>query len=233
MAQIAGVDGCPGGWLIVTLDTETASISADIFPTAQQLVAHNPFLAAMAIDMPIGLPQSGRRRCDELAKELLGNRHMCVFYAPTRDAVLAPSRIAASTLLERGVTVQEWEIYSKINNLDIAMNPAHQRWCFEVHPELCFCSWNGGVAIQHKKSSPEGHQAREQLIDTHWPMHRAAVYQQLAENERIKANHFANDDVNDAFACLWSAQRILDQSAERIPERPDLDPRGLRMEIWY
>jgi len=233
MTQIAGVDGCPGGWLCITLDSETDAVTANIFPTARQLLAFNPHIEAMAIDMPIGLPHSGRRRCDKLAKNALGNRHVCVFYAPTRDALSSPSRIAASTILGRGATVQEWEIYSKINNLDLALTSSHQRWCFEVHPEICFWAWNDATAMEHKKSSAEGRQAREQLIDAHWPHHRANVLQELSGNEQIATNHYADDDVNDAFACLWTAQRLIAQNAERMPPDPDVDVRGLRMEIWY
>jgi predicted RNase H-like nuclease len=42
------------------------------------------------------------------------------------------------------------------------------------------------------------------------------------------------DDVLDACACCWTAQRIFEGAARRLPEgEPPRDRRGLRMEIWY
>ncbi len=233
MTQIAGVDGCPGGWLCVTLDTDTNDCKANIFPTASELIAYYTQMSVLAIDMPIGLTESGVRRCDELAKDRLCNRHMCVFYAPTRAALFAPSRIAASTIIGRGVTVQEWQIYSKIINLDRAITPLHQRWCFEIHPEISFWAWNGANVMQHKKSSPEGRRSRERLIDAVWPERRLEVLNHLQQNDDINGNHYGHDDINDAFAALWTAQRIFNNQAERLPPRPEVDSRGLRMEIWY
>ena len=233
MAQIAGIDGCPGGWLCVALDMDTNDFEANIFPTASKLFAYYTQISVLAIDMPIGLTESGVRHCDELAKDRLGNRHMCVFYAPTRTALFAPSRIAASRIIGRGVTVQEWAIYSKIINLDCAITPLHQRWCFEIHPEISFWAWNGGNAMQHKKSSPEGRRLRERLIDAFWPERRLEVFNQLQQNDDINGDHYSHDDINDAFAALWTARRILNNQAERLPPCPDVDSRGLRMEIWY
>ena len=43
----------------------------------------------------------------------------------------------------------------------------------------------------------------------------------------------ADDDINDAFASLWTAERILNGSAKVIPDHPCRDPFGLRMEICY
>ena len=233
MALIAGVDGCPGGWLCIALDTDTNAFEANIFPTASELVVCYTQMSVLAIDMPIGLTQSGIRHCDKLAKDRLGNRHMCVFYAPTRAALFAPSRIAASRIIGRGVTVQEWQIYSKIIDLDRSITPLHQRWCFEIHPEISFCAWNGGNAMQHKKSSSEGRRLRERLIDAVWPERRLQVLEQLQKNDDISGNYYDQDDINDALAALWTARRILNNQAERLPQHPDVDSRGLRMEIWY
>ena len=42
---------------------------------------------------------------------------------------------------------------------------------------------------------------------------------------------FAHDDLLDAFATLWTAQRLLTGDAMIIPAHPPRDARGLRMEI--
>jgi predicted RNase H-like nuclease len=41
------------------------------------------------------------------------------------------------------------------------------------------------------------------------------------------------DDLLDACAAGWSAHRISTAAAERAPAEPDLDARGLRMEISW
>lgn len=236
MPRIAGVDGCPGGWLCVSLDTSTNSPRGAIFHMAAELLAHDPLLDVMTIDMPIGLVNTGRRRCDELARNLLGNRHVVVSNAPLRSALYAPSRLAASAITlaasEREVGIQEWSLYPKIINLDLAITPLHQRWCFEIHPELSFREWNSGNALQSEKDSAEGRQAREALIDAKWPDARAVVTAQFAQ-QQVNSKWYHPDDLNDSFAALWTAERILTRNAQRIPDGPPIDVRGLRMEMWY
>lgn len=236
MTRIAGVDGCPGGWLCVSLDTETNAFQVSIFCLATQLLTFDPFIQVMAIDMPIGLASTGRRRCDELARDLLGDRHPCVFNAPIRPALYAPSRLAASAIsqaiTDRKVGNHEWSLYPKIINLDLALTPLHQRWCFEIHPEISFSIWNNETPIQHKKESDEGRQVRQALIDSTWPGARRELLASLQE-QGVSHEHYTVEDLHDAFAALWTARRILLGQSQRIPLTPDIDERGLRMEMWY
>lgn len=122
MGRFAGVDGCPGGWLCIVSDPDANYLSAAVFRSAEELLAHDPTIQILTIDMPIGLVNVGRRRCDELAREMLGNRHVCVSNAPIRPALYAPSRLAASGITEkitnRKVGSNEWALYPKIINLD-------------------------------------------------------------------------------------------------------------------
>jgi predicted RNase H-like nuclease len=116
--------------------------------------------------------------------------------------------------------------------LDVAITPAHQSWCFEIHPEVCFCAWNNGTAIEFEKDSDQGRQARESLIDTAWPGVGQTLLAQLQQQGHNR-QHVALDDVNDAFAAIWTARRIAAGQAQRIPDAPRYDARGLRMEMWY
>ena len=212
MTRFAGVDGCPGGWLCIVWAPGTNSCSISVFRTAAELLTHDPKIGVMTIDMPIGLVDSGRRRCDELARDMLGTRHVCVSNAPIRPALYAPSRLDGSAITQkvtnRGVGSNEWALYPKIINLDIAITPSHQSWCFEVHPEICFRAWNSGTAIPFAKDSDQGRQARESLIDTAWPGVRKTVLAQL-EQQGHNRQSVALDDINDAFAALWTARRIV------------------------
>jgi predicted RNase H-like nuclease len=40
------------------------------------------------------------------------------------------------------------------------------------------------------------------------------------------------DDVLDALAAMWTAERVLAGTAVRLPENPPVDDVGLRMEMW-
>jgi len=148
----------------------------------------------------------------------------------------APSRLAASAITQKATNRKvgsiEWALYPKIINLDVAITPSHQSWCFEIHPEIGFCAWNSGTAIQFEKDSDQGRQARESLIDTAWPGVRQTVLAQL-QHQGHNRQHVALDDINDAFAALWTARRIAAGEAQRIPDAPAIDSRGLRMEMWY
>jgi len=72
---------------------------------------------------------------------------------------------------------------------------------------------------------------RENLIDSQWPGTREAVLSDLKNH--FTATEFKRDDVNDAFAALWTATRIFQGKAKRIPDKPEVDSRGLRMEMFF
>ena len=52
-----------------------------------------------------------------------------------------------------------------------------------------------------------------------------------------RKNHYlkdvANHDINDAFAVLWTVERIYRREAGVIPAEAEFDSVGLRMGIWY
>jgi predicted RNase H-like nuclease len=156
---------------------------------------------------------------------------MCVFFAPTRRALVAPSRIAAARILGRGVSCFEWELYSKIKNLDRYLKPSDQSCVFEVHPEISFYVLNANAPLTGKKKKREGRRAREELLDNRLPGLRLAVTKSLDEGG-FSREWFGLDDVNDSLVALWSAGRIAAKEAVTFPQIVERDARGLRMAIW-
>ena len=91
--RVAGLDGCPAGWLLVTATTARAPDGGRTAPAALGAVeievvatfaaALAPVLdgsvAAMGVDMPIGLPGAGLRQADRAARRRLGPRRSSVF----------------------------------------------------------------------------------------------------------------------------------------------------------
>jgi predicted RNase H-like nuclease len=95
----------------------------------------------------------------------------------------------------------------------------------EIHPELCFYGFTGRP-MDHKKKSAEGKAERLRTLQDSFP----GVTRALG---RFPRSRVAGDDVLDAYAAVWTAVRIAENSAKRIPTRPPIDAKGLKMEMWY
>ncbi|MGH7524656.1 MAG: DUF429 domain-containing protein [Gemmatimonadales bacterium] len=207
-------------------------VSAMVFPSiADALDRFKPTL--LMVDIPIGLTDAGPRDCDVAARGLLRpKRSSSVFRAPIR-AVLGGETYAEANSTHRatdgcGLSAQAFAIVPKIREVDdlIAGSPGLQAVVREVHPEVCFAHWNNGVPMAHAKRRPEGRSEREALIDAYWP----GIRDRLAG--QIGGTAWADDDLNDALAALWTARRVHIGSAARLPETPPADRLGLRMEMW-
>jgi predicted RNase H-like nuclease len=98
-----------------------------------------------------------------------------------------------------------------------------QRTVSEIHPELSFFQLNGDRPMLHAKHTEEGRAERRALLEKHLP----GVERLLALRVRgASAEHGL-----DAAAALWTARRIASRAVVRIPEDPEWDEVGLRMEI--
>ena len=49
----------------------------------------------------------------------------------------------------------------------------------------------------------------------------------------VRCCRSAQDDLYDACAAAWTAGRIAYKTAQHLPDKPEFDARGLRMEIVY
>jgi predicted RNase H-like nuclease len=70
---LAGVDGCPGGWLAVSDCIDGTNPEARVFARFSALLATYLRLKVTAVDIPIGLPDIGPRAC-EIRTRLEGKR---------------------------------------------------------------------------------------------------------------------------------------------------------------
>ena len=89
---IAGVDGCPAGWIVVLRRLDDAgSARALLVATFADVLALDPAPIVIGVDMPIGLPERGGmggRRAEVEARANLGKRRSSVFTVPSRAAVM-------------------------------------------------------------------------------------------------------------------------------------------------
>jgi len=228
---LAGVDGCRGGWVVALRTPPTGIVTVTVVPDVPALVRTTRRCAAVALDMPIGLPDTGPRACDTLTRAALGPRRASVFPAPPR-AVLGATTYAeacerARQATGRALSQQAFNLLPKITAVDSALR-ADPDWAarvHEVHPELAFACLDAGRPMAHPKRDPRGAAARRARIDVAFPEDfehaRAAIPRRDA----------ADDDLLDALACLWSAGRIAARGALRLPEDAPRDAAGLPMQI--
>lgn len=69
---IAGADGYSAGWVVVREISPGDQITWQVVPTLEALFDRLISPSLLAIDIPIGLPDRGTRRCDVDARSLLG-----------------------------------------------------------------------------------------------------------------------------------------------------------------
>jgi predicted RNase H-like nuclease len=228
---LAGLDGCAAEWLGVVL--EGRGIRALIAKSIEEFVAQIDPMAIVAVDIPIGLPEKGARSCDLEARQILRKpRSASVFPASVWRTLKARNYSEASRLHRqaegRGMTKQVYCILRKVREVNglLASSPTLRKTIREVHPELSFALWNGGVSMAFRKGCGPGREEREALIEKRWPGQRAACVRQLS------GQRYRPDDLNDAFAALWTAERISQAKARLVGSDPAKDRCGLRMEIW-
>ena len=227
---VAGVDGARGGWLAVLVGG--AGITAHLLPRAADVIG----LAAaqIAVDMPIGLADSGPRACDRAARRLLPKPRRASVFAPPRRYMLGLAYAEANAAGRQregvGLSRQAWHIGRRVAELDAVLTPAAQARVAESHPELIFHRLNGWRALP-RKTTAEGRAARMALL------RNAGLPDPAPLLGRYRRAEVQPDDVLDAAACSLTAARRLAGTACRVPDPadgpPPCDARGLAMAIWY
>lgn len=237
---LAGVDGCPAGWLAVFVRLHAEETRIRIVPTFADIAGAPEHPAIIAVDMPIGLPERagrGGRAAENAVRPLLGQRQSSVFSVPSRGAIYAEDyaearRIALATSdPPKSVAKQLFNISSKIREVDQALraNDALQARIFEVHPELAFWRLNGERPLTEPKKvksrchEPGLDQRRRLLVAAGLP---------TAIVGSTPPRGAGADDLLDALACAAIARRIHAGTARPFPDPPPRDSYGLPMAIW-
>jgi predicted RNase H-like nuclease len=235
---IAGVDGCPAGWVVAFLGEAGECHVVVVERFADVFAGGTP--AVVAVDMPIGLPERvgpAGRGPEAAVRPLLGSRQSSVFSVPSRAAVYADDFRAgcraalATSEPPRMMSKQLFHITPKIREVDgfLRAAPELSRHVFEVHPEVAFWRLNGERALTEPKKvkgRPHGPglaQRCDLLIGAGIPT------QVIDQGPPAGA---AIDDLLDALACALTARRIKAGEARPFPDPPGRDAFGLPMAIW-
>ena len=208
--RTVGIDGCAAGWIVASIDRVIVvpKLRVDEFEL-------------IGIDMPIGLVDGPPRACDIAARKFLGRAGSSVFPAPPRAALshtdYRAALAAARSATGRGISKQTFNIMAKITELDALIQRSDQHRIIEVHPECAFMTLNDGTPLPSKKTT-EGRRLRRQLLAPHFHV-----------PPRAPAGA-APDDILDAYAVLWSAQRYR-RGEHRVFGDGQRDARGIEMRI--
>ena len=212
--KVGGADGFRRGWVAVTL-LEGRFDAAAPFTTFRELLDALADAAVVAVDIAIGLPETGTRPADREARRFLGARASSVFATPPRIALEAAT-YGEARARHPSLSSQAYALRMKILEVD-SLATADDR-VFEVHPEVSFRAL-AGQALPPKKTW-NGHMTRRAALA------RAGI---VLPDDLGSGGNVPPDDVLDAAAAAWSATRIASGSAETLP--PDVDDRiG---PIWY
>jgi predicted RNase H-like nuclease len=220
-----GADACNTGWIAAVADDERVR-DVHYLPEIASLPVIVPDANVVAIDIPIGLPESGRRQADLAARSLLGARRNSVFFTPIRAAVEAATHAEATAASLRltglGLSRQSFALAPKLLEVEAWIRRAP---CpvFEVHPEVSFAILLGAPASAPKKTWAGMAQRRRAL-------ELAGLV--LDEVDGQAARRAAVDDVLDAAVAAWSARRIARGQALKLPDPPPVDPDGRPIAIW-
>ncbi|MFI5100999.1 MAG: DUF429 domain-containing protein [Actinomycetes bacterium] len=208
-APVLGVDGCRGGWLAARVrgdDRMARLVGWALGRFAEVLDGGAEPDEVVAVDIPVGLPATGRRACDVAGRAALGGTAASrLFFAPPRYALDAPDLATANDLLrargEPGMSAQTYALRAAVLEVATADLPV----C-EVHPDLSFTAMTGHVLAS--KHTATGVQERMDAL-AGWTDVRSAVSSAPA---RVGV-----DDVLDALVAAWTATRIRSGRAITYP----------------
>ncbi|QSG12253.1 putative nuclease, RNAse H fold [Halapricum desulfuricans] len=241
MARYVGVDWASRGWLTVATDGE--EWTAQMHPSMHSVWFDHRDAAAILVDVPIGLPEAGRRACDRQAKEFLGDRASSVFWTPCREAVEAPTYERARQENEScrgdGLSSQAWGLIPRIREVDRLLRDGvdAEATILESHPEVCFRALGGGESLPSKHDA-DGLEARRTVLEA-VDDSIAGVYEDFEESLIESQPQWARrigesnrDDLLDAMGLALAAKRGAGDF-RTLPDDPPLDAEGLPMQIVY
>jgi predicted RNase H-like nuclease len=162
-------------------------------PTIDRLAVAVPDATVIGIDIPLAIPDRGPRTAELAARAALGPRRSSIFVTPPRAALAAPTHAEATKLAK----------------------------------DLC----GSGCSQQAWRLAPkifevEQWQSHAPLYEVHPELSFATMLGagiNLDDTPPEPATKAAIDDMLDAGAAAWSAQRILAGSAVAFAD-PDDDP---------
>ncbi len=182
----------------------------------------------VAVDIPIGLPDTSGRLADAEARrvlvrqglvDLLDTRAGSRSRPPTYEAARAAN--LAATYGRTSVSAQAYALREKILQVDAWVRERPGAEVIEVHPEVSFARMTGSPVLARKKD-PDGVRARREALAAHG----------IAAPPWFRGAGFGEDDLLDACAVAWTAVRHSRGLSESFPDVPEVFSDGIPAAIW-
>jgi len=231
---VAGLDGTKAGWVAALWSGPGSAVELRAVKEIAEVLLWPDRPSRIAVDIPIGFLDEavpGGRECDRLARKRIGARRASVFSPPVRAALAAKTYEDAKTINRAnssdgiGISKQSYFLFPKMREVDAVMQKAEPDLVHEAHPEVSFAQLNGALPLSHYKKTAEGRTERIRLLESAKVL---GVKDMLAKRSEFAAGP---DDVLDAIAVSWTAWRIANGQAIRLPKDQLTDSRSLPMAI--
>ena len=223
MTLVVGVDATMKGWVAVVAE-DGAFVEARAFLTIAELASQLTDVDVIGVDIPIGLPDSGRRAADVAAREFVGPRRSSVFFTHPLAVIEAPTYADAREIAKQrfgtGISAQAYALRNKILEVDAIVESDDR--IIEVHPEVSFREL-AGTHLLHSKRTWNGQMERRRLL---------ADGEITLPGHLVEAGDIPVDDVLDAAVCAWTAARFAAGTARSMPDPPEISDAGRPMAIW-
>ncbi len=223
---LVGIDGCRSGWIAVVIG-HAGEVGAHHLHRIDDLGTVAPDADVIGIDIPIGLPEAGRRQADLAARDFLGARRNSVFHTPVRAALEAANHAEATAASLRvtgsGISQQSYALRRKITEVEDWL-PSATCPVFEVHPEVSFAVLLGAPASASKKTWAG---MRER-----WRGLSAAGIDLEGLDVGTASVAASVDDMLDAAVVAWTARRIAAGTARVFPDPPETGTAGRDLAVW-
>ena len=197
---------------------------------------NNYYLTAdtVLIDIPIGLPENAvenTARPDREARNMLPTeRKPTIFPVPCRQAINKDSYADASAqneqVLGKKLTSQSFAFSKMVRQVDefLLEEKYWQNRLVESHPEMAFQRLNGGNGLAHSKHTEAGIQERIAIVQKHG-IDPIPLFAGFSPKQY--------EDVLDALCLAVSAKLGCENGFQTIPENPNCDSRGLKMQMAF
>jgi predicted RNase H-like nuclease len=224
--RLAGIDGCKSGWVAVVGDAgRPASVAIQHVTDLRGFLADIDFAL---IDMPIGFVSGPAPRDVEPAmRAVLVGKTSSVFPTPCRmalaEGVYHDASFVNEQALGKRLPKQTFMLFPKMREIDDLVRAFGQSRLREGHPEVSFAAM-AGAPVLSKKRDQAGQSDRIRLLEAQGLPARTLL------DGRLRGK-MAADDILDAAALWWSADRFRRAQHRTLPPVPSQDAVGLEMSV--
>lgn len=214
--RIAGVDGCPDGWVLVTRRNQELPV-AKLCKSFLEVISETRDCKSVMVDIPMKLNEEGFRTVDVMAREMLKKigRSSSVFMTPVKEAIENQVVYTSNEDYKRICSINESHTEKKIPKQTFCLiNKIREVNCVdplpenihEFHPELVWSRFVTDKEFPSKKNQ-DGENRRLKILEK-------ALNVSCEELNRIieqagPKSKVHRDDVIDALAGLIAAGNPL------------------------